>query len=52
MSNWKPLTDVQWMNIVNHDRAWESYSKDEAVHEAVKMTEAKLKEINTQESDK
>lgn len=44
---WKPLTDVQWMNIVNHDRAYESYSKDDAVHEAVKRTEAKLKEINS-----
>lgn len=43
---WVPLSDVQWMNIVNHDKAWESYSKDDAVHEAVKMTEAKCKENN------
>jgi hypothetical protein len=56
-SGWKSLSDGQWMNIVNHDRAWESYSKEEAVHEAVKMTEAKCKENNASpaapiESDK
>lgn len=45
-SFWKPLTDVQWMNIVNHERAWAQYDKESAVHEAVKMVEAKLREIN------
>ncbi len=38
------LTDVQWMNIVNHDHAYAGYSKDDAVHLAVKMTVAKLEE--------
>ena len=43
---WIPLSDVQWMNIVNHDHSYWNYDKDDAVHEAVKRTEAKLKEIN------
>ena len=43
---WRGLTDVEWMNIVNFDRAYSSYDKEEAVHEAVKRTEAKLKELN------
>lgn len=45
-AGWKALSDVQWMNIVNHDRAYESFSKEEAVHEAVKRTEAKCREVN------
>lgn len=45
-SSWKPLNDVQWMNIVNHEHAFESYDKEDAVHEAVKMVELKLKENN------
>jgi hypothetical protein len=44
--DWKSLTDVQWMNIVNHDHAFENHDKESAVHLAVKMTEAKLKELN------
>lgn len=43
---WKPLTDVQWMNIVNHERAYDDWSKDDAVHYAVKATEAKCREVN------
>jgi hypothetical protein len=43
---WKSLNDVQWMNIVNHDHAYERFSKEDAVHEAVKRTEAKLRELN------
>lgn len=43
---WKPLTDVQWMSIVNHDHAFDSYDKEDAVHEAVKMVEAILEENN------
>ena len=43
---WRSLTDVEWMNIVNFDRAYSSYDKEEAVNEAVKRTEAKLKELN------
>lgn len=46
-TNWLGLFDSQWMNIVNHGHCWENYSKEDAVHEAVKMTEAKLKENNT-----
>ncbi|MES2346286.1 MAG: hypothetical protein V4641_01825 [Pseudomonadota bacterium] len=45
-NGWVSLSDVQWMNIVNHDHAYESMSKDDAVHAAVKATEAKLREIN------
>lgn len=45
-TRFKTINDVQWMNIVNHDHAWENSNKEEAVHEVVKMTEAKLKEIN------
>lgn len=33
------LWDTQWMNIVNHANCWEDFSKEDAVHEAVKMTE-------------
>lgn len=47
VGQWKALTDVQWMNIVNHEHAYDLYSKDDAVHLAVKMTEAKCKELNT-----
>jgi hypothetical protein len=46
VAQWKPLNDVQWMNIVNHDHAYDSWGKEEAVHHAVKMTEAKCKEVN------
>lgn len=45
---WRGLWDTQWMNIVNHDHAFENYSKDDAVHLAVKMTEEKLRENNAQ----
>jgi hypothetical protein len=43
---WRPLTDVQWMNIVNHAHAWQSYDKEEAIHEVVKMVESKLRDNN------
>lgn len=43
---WKPLTDVQWMNIVNLNHAWADHSTEDAVHEAVKLTEARLKMNN------
>jgi len=33
------LFDGQWMNIVNHANCWEGYTKEEAVHAAVKMAE-------------
>lgn len=33
------LWDGQWMNIVNHDYCWERYTKEEAIHAAVKMVE-------------
>ena len=44
---WRPINDAQWVNLVNHAHAWEGFSKDEAVHEVVKMTEAKCRENNT-----
>ena len=43
---WVSLSDVQWMNIVNHEHAYAESSKDDAVHAAVKMTEAKLRQLN------
>ena len=43
---WVSLSDAQWMNIVNHEHAYYDYSKDDAVHAAVKATEAKLRELN------
>jgi len=36
------LFDGQWMNIVNHAHCWEGYTKEEAVHAAVKMTEEQM----------
>jgi hypothetical protein len=44
---WRSISDAQWVNLVNHAHAWEGFSKDEAVHEVVKMTEAKCRENNT-----
>jgi hypothetical protein len=43
---WVSLSDAQWTNIVNHDHAYQGMSKDDAVHLAVKMTEAKCRELN------
>lgn len=43
---WKGLTDVQWMNIVNLNRAWFGVNVEDAVHEVVKLTEARLKANN------
>lgn len=42
----RKLSDVQWMNIVNHNGVFCGLDKEEAVHLAVKMTENKLAEIN------
>jgi hypothetical protein len=44
---WNGLTDVQWMNIVNLNGAWYGFSVEDAVHEVVKLTEARLKANNT-----
>lgn len=44
--DWVGLSDTAWMNIVNHDHAYESMNKEDAVHYAVKATEAKLKQLN------
>ena len=44
---WKGLSDVQWMNIVNHDSCYLNQDKEDAVHLAVKLTEARLKGNNT-----
>jgi Lar family restriction alleviation protein len=38
------LFDGQWVNIVNHANCWEGYSKEDAIAEAVRMTEAKIAE--------
>ena len=37
---WKSLTDVQWMNIVNLNHAWENVDKEEAINVVVKLVEA------------
>jgi hypothetical protein len=44
---WRGLTDVEWMNIVNKNHAWFGMRPDEVAHEVCKLTEAKLKELNT-----
>lgn len=38
------LFDSQWMLIVNNEHCWERYSKEDAIHAAVKMTEQKMAE--------
>jgi hypothetical protein len=43
---WVPLADSDWVNIVNHDHAYECYTVEDAVNEAVKRTEARLRELN------
>lgn len=50
MVAWRGLWDSQWVNIVNHDHGWENHSKEDAVHEAVKMTEERLRLNNTHPS--
>lgn len=44
---WVGLTDVEWMNIVNKDRAWFGQRPDEVAHAVAKLIEAKLKDMNT-----
>ena len=44
--DWKSLTDVQWMNIVNLNHAWRNVDKEDAINEVVKLVEAKCKENN------
>ncbi len=36
------LFDSQWVNIVNHDNCWCHHTKEDAIHEAVRMTEAAI----------
>lgn len=36
------LWDTQWMNIVNHDKCYRDWSKDDAIAHAVKMTEESI----------
>ena len=43
---WKPLTDVQWMNIVNLNHAWENVDKEDAINEVFKLVEAECKANN------
>ena len=44
--DWKSLTDVQWMNIVNLNHAWRNVDKEDAINEVVKLVEAKCKANN------
>jgi len=46
---WRGLTDVEWMNIVNKNHAYFGMRPDEVAHEVCKLTEAKLKELNHHE---
>ena len=46
-STWVGLTDVEWINIVNKNKAWFGHRPDEVAHEVAKLVEAKLKEKNT-----
>lgn len=43
---WRGLTDVEWMNIVNKNHAGCGTRPDEVAHEVCKLTETKLKEKN------
>ncbi len=43
---WRGLTDVEWMNIVNKNHAWFGMRPDEVAHEVCKLTEAALKSKN------
>lgn len=38
------LFDGQWVSIVNHANCWRDYTKEEAISEAVRMTEAAIAE--------
>lgn len=40
----KRLWDSQWANIVNHSNCLDGYTKEEAIAEAVKMTEQAMAE--------
>lgn len=44
---WRGLTDLQWTNIVNKNQAWFGYEADEVAHQVCKLTEEKLKEMNS-----
>lgn len=44
---WKGLSDVQWMNIVNKHDAWFGWHARDVAHEVAKLTEEKLRAINT-----
>ena len=46
-AGWVPLSDSQWLNIVNADNAWYGYEKSEAILEVVKLVEASLKLNNS-----
>lgn len=43
---WKSLRDTEWVNIVNHPKVLYASDKEEAVAEAFKLIEAKLRELN------
>ena len=43
---WRSLTDSEWVNVVNAPKVLDATDKDEAVAEAFKLIEAKLRELN------
>jgi hypothetical protein len=38
------LFDSQWVNVVNHDNCYRGWTKEDAVHHAVRMTEQYMRE--------
>ena len=43
---WVAVKDSAWVNIVNHDRAYDGWDKDDIINHVFKLTEAKCKELN------
>lgn len=43
---WVAIKDSEWVNIVNHDHAYEGWDKDYIINHVFKLTEAKCKELN------
>jgi len=43
---WVAIKDSAWVNIVNHDHAYDGWDKDDIINHVFKLTEAKCKELN------
>jgi len=42
VKEWVPLSESNWINLVNHKQVYAEYNKVDAVNLAVKLTEEKL----------